>query len=128
MSGKMRRYFFFLLSLRLSHGWKEIVAIAPYIGFLWDQTPISLLCFYSPFKSYLWLSQMLVAFPFGMLQSQICICSASVPGWVLKTKTYFSRNSPVFLLGKCYHFKTEGEYRALHSFQLSSAGALGRYF
>ncbi|NXK31891.1 ATG4C protease, partial [Piprites chloris] len=33
--------------------------------------------------------------------------------WVLKTKTYFSRNSPVFLLGKCYHFKTEGEYRAL---------------
>ncbi|XP_071421224.1 cysteine protease ATG4C [Pithys albifrons albifrons] len=27
--------------------------------------------------------------------------------WVLKTKTYFSRNSPVFLLGKCYHFKTE---------------------
>ncbi|NXC87393.1 ATG4C protease, partial [Cercotrichas coryphoeus] len=42
--------------------------------------------------------------------------------WVLKTKTYFSRNSPVFLLGKCYHFKTEGEYRALHSFQSSSAG------
>ncbi|NXS28501.1 ATG4C protease, partial [Pomatostomus ruficeps] len=41
--------------------------------------------------------------------------------WVLKTKTYFSRNSPVFLLGKCYHFKTEGEYRALHSFQSSSA-------
>ncbi|CAN8217168.1 unnamed protein product [Coccothraustes coccothraustes] len=29
--------------------------------------------------------------------------------WVLKTKTYFSRNSPVFLLGKCYHFKTEGD-------------------
>lgn len=27
--------------------------------------------------------------------------------WVLKTKTYFSRNSPVFLLGKCYHFKNE---------------------
>nr|XP_033771118.1 cysteine protease ATG4C isoform X2 [Geotrypetes seraphini] len=27
--------------------------------------------------------------------------------WVLKTKTYFSRNSPVFLLGKCYHFKSE---------------------
>ncbi|NXM68812.1 ATG4C protease, partial [Serilophus lunatus] len=45
--------------------------------------------------------------------------------WVLKTKTYFSRNSPVFLLGKCYHFKTEGEYRALHSFQSCSAGALG---
>ncbi|NXR85057.1 ATG4C protease, partial [Hypocryptadius cinnamomeus] len=42
--------------------------------------------------------------------------------WVLKTKTYFSRNSPVFLLGKCYHFKTEGEYRALHSFHSSSAG------
>ncbi|NWH87437.1 ATG4C protease, partial [Aegithalos caudatus] len=42
--------------------------------------------------------------------------------WVLKTKTYFSRNSPVFLLGKCYHFKTEGEYRALHSF-LSSNGS-----
>ncbi|NXO69621.1 ATG4C protease, partial [Phainopepla nitens] len=42
--------------------------------------------------------------------------------WVLKTKTYFSRNSPVFLLGKCYHFKTEGEYRALHSFQSSPAG------
>ncbi|NWY76855.1 ATG4C protease, partial [Erithacus rubecula] len=39
--------------------------------------------------------------------------------WVLKTKTYFSRNSPVFLLGKCYHFKTEGEYRALHSFQMT---------
>ncbi|KAM6455732.1 cysteine protease ATG4C isoform 2-T4 [Liasis olivaceus] len=28
-------------------------------------------------------------------------------GWVLKTKTYFSRNSPVFLLGKCYHFKSD---------------------
>ncbi|XP_041134475.1 cysteine protease ATG4C-like isoform X3 [Polyodon spathula] len=27
--------------------------------------------------------------------------------WILKTKTYFSRNSPVFLLGKCYHFKVE---------------------
>ncbi|XP_041627144.1 cysteine protease ATG4C isoform X5 [Vulpes lagopus] len=27
--------------------------------------------------------------------------------WVLKTKTYFSRNSPVLLLGKCYHFKFE---------------------
>ncbi|XP_001514370.1 cysteine protease ATG4C isoform X1 [Ornithorhynchus anatinus] len=27
--------------------------------------------------------------------------------WVLKTKTYFSRNSPVLLLGKCYHFKSE---------------------
>ncbi|XP_041126859.1 cysteine protease ATG4C isoform X1 [Polyodon spathula] len=27
--------------------------------------------------------------------------------WILKTKTYFSRNSPVFLLGKCYHFKAE---------------------
>uniref|UniRef100_A0A673IFA7 Cysteine protease n=1 Tax=Sinocyclocheilus rhinocerous TaxID=307959 RepID=A0A673IFA7_9TELE len=25
--------------------------------------------------------------------------------WVLKSKTAFSRNSPVFLLGKCYHFK-----------------------
>ncbi|XP_051568445.1 cysteine protease ATG4C-like [Myxocyprinus asiaticus] len=25
--------------------------------------------------------------------------------WALKTKTAFSRNSPVFLLGKCYHFK-----------------------
>ncbi|XP_042614313.1 cysteine protease ATG4C-like isoform X3 [Cyprinus carpio] len=24
--------------------------------------------------------------------------------WVLKSKTAFSRNSPVFLLGKCYHF------------------------
>ncbi|NXG22048.1 ATG4C protease, partial [Grallaria varia] len=42
--------------------------------------------------------------------------------WVLKTKTYFGRNSPVFLLGKCYHFKTEGEYRALHSFHPYSAG------
>uniref|UniRef100_A0A8C6ZNT4 Cysteine protease n=1 Tax=Nothoprocta perdicaria TaxID=30464 RepID=A0A8C6ZNT4_NOTPE len=30
--------------------------------------------------------------------------------WVLKTKTYFSRNSPVFLLGKCYHFKSDGMY------------------
>ncbi|XP_053549642.1 cysteine protease ATG4C [Bombina bombina] len=27
--------------------------------------------------------------------------------WVLKTKTFFKRNSPVFLLGKCYHFKYE---------------------
>ncbi|XP_075688864.1 cysteine protease ATG4C [Rhinoderma darwinii] len=27
--------------------------------------------------------------------------------WVLRTKTYFKRNSPVFLLGKCYHFKFE---------------------
>ncbi|KAK1164282.1 cysteine protease ATG4C isoform X2 [Acipenser oxyrinchus oxyrinchus] len=27
--------------------------------------------------------------------------------WILKSKTYFSRNSPVLLLGKCYHFKAE---------------------
>ncbi|PWA21111.1 hypothetical protein CCH79_00009455 [Gambusia affinis] len=27
--------------------------------------------------------------------------------WALKSKTPFSRNSPVFLLGKCYHFKAE---------------------
>nr|XP_048716670.1 cysteine protease ATG4C isoform X7 [Caretta caretta] len=27
--------------------------------------------------------------------------------WVLKTKTYFRRNSAVFLLGKCYHFKSD---------------------
>ncbi|KAF7244352.1 Cysteine protease ATG4C [Varanus komodoensis] len=31
----------------------------------------------------------------------------SFASWVLKTKTYFNRNSPVFLLGKCYHFKTD---------------------
>ncbi|XP_056133261.1 cysteine protease ATG4C [Lampris incognitus] len=29
--------------------------------------------------------------------------------WVLKSKTSFSRNSPVFLLGKCYHFKAEDD-------------------
>ncbi|XP_015258836.1 PREDICTED: cysteine protease ATG4C isoform X1 [Cyprinodon variegatus] len=29
--------------------------------------------------------------------------------WALKSKTSFSRNSPVFLLGKCYHFKAEDE-------------------
>ncbi|XP_056114848.1 cysteine protease ATG4C isoform X2 [Rhinichthys klamathensis goyatoka] len=28
--------------------------------------------------------------------------------WALKSKTAFSRNSPVFLLGKCYHFKAVG--------------------
>lgn len=33
--------------------------------------------------------------------------------WVLKTKTYFSRNSPVLLLGKCYHFKYEDENKVL---------------
>lgn len=33
--------------------------------------------------------------------------------WVLKTKTYFSRNSPVLLLGKCYHFKYEDESKML---------------
>ncbi|XP_068095435.1 cysteine protease ATG4C [Hyperolius riggenbachi] len=27
--------------------------------------------------------------------------------WVLRTRTFFRRNSPVFLLGKCYHFKQE---------------------
>lgn len=29
--------------------------------------------------------------------------------WVLKSKTSFSRNSPVLLLGKCYHFKVEDD-------------------
>nr|XP_020489352.1 cysteine protease ATG4C isoform X1 [Labrus bergylta] len=29
--------------------------------------------------------------------------------WALKLKTSFSRNSPVFLLGKCYHFKVEDD-------------------
>lgn len=29
--------------------------------------------------------------------------------WALKTKTSFSRNSPVLLLGKCYHFKAEDD-------------------
>lgn len=33
--------------------------------------------------------------------------------WVLKTKTYFSRNSPVLLLGKCYHFKYEDDENKL---------------
>ncbi|KAJ8392544.1 hypothetical protein AAFF_G00074220 [Aldrovandia affinis] len=35
--------------------------------------------------------------------------------WVLKSKTYFSRNSPVFLLGKCYHFKAEDAESPLES-------------
>ncbi|NXP22647.1 ATG4C protease, partial [Scytalopus superciliaris] len=48
--------------------------------------------------------------------------------WVLKTKTYFSRNSPVFLLGKCYHFKTEGEYRALIPLLLSRSSVDGSNF
>ncbi|KAF7202695.1 transcript variant X2 [Nothobranchius furzeri] len=29
--------------------------------------------------------------------------------WALKLKTSFSRDSPVFLLGKCYHFKAEDD-------------------
>ncbi|XP_027884406.1 cysteine protease ATG4C isoform X1 [Xiphophorus couchianus] len=29
--------------------------------------------------------------------------------WALKSKTPFSRNSPAFLLGKCYHFKAEDD-------------------
>uniref|UniRef100_A0A3P8SW49 Cysteine protease n=1 Tax=Amphiprion percula TaxID=161767 RepID=A0A3P8SW49_AMPPE len=29
--------------------------------------------------------------------------------WALKPKTSFSRNSPVLLLGKCYHFKAEDD-------------------
>ncbi|XP_033937245.1 cysteine protease ATG4C [Pseudochaenichthys georgianus] len=29
--------------------------------------------------------------------------------WALKLKTSFSRNSPVLLLGKCYHFKAEDD-------------------
>uniref|UniRef100_A0A8C4XU46 Cysteine protease n=1 Tax=Falco tinnunculus TaxID=100819 RepID=A0A8C4XU46_FALTI len=39
--------------------------------------------------------------------------------WVLKTKTYFSRNSPVFLLGKCYHFKTDENKSKLYSTRIS---------
>lgn len=58
----------------------------------------------------------------------VVVFFASILGWVLKTKTYFSRNSPVFLLGKCYHFKTDGMYLALNSFQSYSAGALWAYF
>lgn len=42
--------------------------------------------------------------------------------WALKTKTSFSRNSPVFLLGKCYHFKSEdGESPATECCEASDA-------
>lgn len=34
---------------------------------------------------------------------------------MLKTKTSFSRNSVVFLLGKCYHFKADGNRNAKHT-------------
>ncbi len=33
----------------------------------------------------------------------------TLQGWALKSKTAFGRNSPVFLLGKCYHFKAVGK-------------------
>lgn len=36
------------------------------------------------------------------------MCARARVGWALKPKTSFSRNSPVLLLGKCYHFKAEG--------------------
>uniref|UniRef100_A0A8C2KWC6 Cysteine protease n=1 Tax=Cyprinus carpio TaxID=7962 RepID=A0A8C2KWC6_CYPCA len=36
--------------------------------------------------------------------------------WVLKSKTAFSRNSPVFLLGKCYHFTAVDDESPTESF------------
>ncbi|XP_068176144.1 cysteine protease ATG4C [Antennarius striatus] len=40
--------------------------------------------------------------------------------WALKTKTSFSRNSPVLLLGKCYHFKAEDEEKSAEASYESS--------
>ncbi|XP_072430136.1 cysteine protease ATG4C [Chiloscyllium punctatum] len=37
--------------------------------------------------------------------------------WVVRTKTNFSRDTPVFLLGKCYHFKSEGMVESASGFR-----------
>ncbi|XP_014891678.1 cysteine protease ATG4C [Poecilia latipinna] len=37
--------------------------------------------------------------------------------WALKSKTAFSRSSPVFLLGKCYHFKADDDDYPSEDFQ-----------
>lgn len=42
-------------------------------------------------------------------------CFFIIIGWVLKTKTSFSRNSAIFLLGKCYHFKADGNRNVKHT-------------
>lgn len=44
-----------------------------------------------------------------------CLLVFFITGWALKTKTSFSRNSAVFLLGKCYHFKADGNRNDTHA-------------
>ncbi|XP_032152663.1 cysteine protease ATG4C isoform X2 [Sapajus apella] len=60
-----------------------------------------------------WLLLELEHFPGWWLLHIFTVLQFFCFGWVLKTKTYFSRNSPVLLLGKCYHFKYEDEDKML---------------
>lgn len=43
------------------------------------------------------------------LKALALMCMFAFLGWTLKTKTNFEKDSPIFILGRCYHRRPDGK-------------------